>query len=125
MRTFAVVVLLVTIPLVGCGGSNADDQVERPSGRFSSLNLVLCEAADAADAGDEAGATGSFEDAHSALHELAAATEAVDRAVSARLLEAKQAVEADAADTEGYAALLRAVEDAVEALGGEAGKCPE
>lgn len=125
MRTFAVVVLLATIPLVGCGGSKADEPVDRPSGRFSSLNLLLCEAADAADAGDEAGATGSFEDSHSALHELAAATEDVDRAVAARLLEAKQAVEADAADAEGYTALLRAAENAVETLGGEAGKCPE
>lgn len=125
MRISIVVALLATVTLVGCGGSKADDQVDRPSGRYSSLNLILCEAADAADAGDEAGASGSFEDAHAALHELAAATEEIDRAVAARLLEAKQAVEAGADDAEEYTALLGAVEDAVEVLGGEAGKCPE
>ncbi len=126
MRISVAVALLASITFAGCGSSDADDAADRPPGRSNGLHLIVCEAADAADAGDEAGAKGSFEDAHAGLHELAAAAEEIDRTVAARLLEAKQAVEAGADhDDDEYTALLRAVEDALEAIGDDVGKCPE
>lgn len=54
----------------------------------------VCRAGDAASRGDSNGARTAFFDlAHQPLHELAAATQERDRAVTARLLEAKEKVE--------------------------------
>jgi len=56
---------------------------------------ALCEAKDEAPRDPEAARTTFFDRAHDPLHDIAAAVEEVDRSSAARLLEAKQAVEAD------------------------------
>lgn len=121
----AAAIVLGVMPLAACGGSSSSAPVDGPpavSGAFGPLHLAVCEAADAAGAGDEVGAAEAFDDVHGPLHELAAATEAEDRAIAARLLEAKQAVEAGAG-AEAYRTLVMSVEDAIEATGDEVGKC--
>ena len=67
-----------------------------PSGRSPSrVTVGLCAAATAARAGDATEARRIFFDrAHDPLHELAAAVGEQDRSAAARLLEAKEAVEA-------------------------------
>lgn len=68
---------------------------------------------------------------HTSLHELAANTETVDRAVTARLLEAKQRVEADldAGDQPGalrdLAVLEPLVRDALTATGVRTAACEQ
>jgi hypothetical protein len=56
---------------------------------------ALCEASDEAARDAEAARRIFFDRAHDPLHDIAAAAEKVDRSSAARLLEAKQAVEAD------------------------------
>jgi len=56
---------------------------------------ALCEADDEAARDAEASRRIFFDCAHDPLHDIAAAVEEVDRSSAARLLEAKQAVEAD------------------------------
>jgi hypothetical protein len=56
---------------------------------------ALCEAKDLAARDPEASGTIFFDRVHAPLHDIAAATEEVDRPSAARLLEAKQAVEQD------------------------------
>ena len=90
---------------------------------------ALCVARDAA--GDVAAARSAFEDrAHGPLHDIAAAIEDDDRDLAARLLVAKQAVEADltvSRDPEQLADDLDRLVDAtivaVDALGMEATTC--
>ncbi len=56
---------------------------------------ALCEAHEAAPRDPEQARTIFFDRAHDPLHDIAAAAQEVDRSSAARLLEAKQAVEAD------------------------------
>jgi hypothetical protein len=56
---------------------------------------ALCEVEDEAARDPEEARTIFFDRAHDPLHDIAAAAEEVDRSSAARLLEAKQAVEAD------------------------------
>ncbi len=126
MRIRLAAAVLGMMPLAACGGSSPSTPADRPAavaGRFTSLHLAVCEAADAAGAGDEVGATEAFDDVHGPLHSLAAAAELEDRAIAARLLEAKQAVEGGSG-ADAYRTLLGSVEDAIEATGDEVGKCP-
>ena len=72
----------------------SDDPTTTPT-RFGDLYADVCASAAAAKAGDRDAAERKFvDDAHGPLHQLAAAAEARDRASAARLLEAKQRVEA-------------------------------
>lgn len=60
----------------------------------------LCTARDQSVGGDKAGAGATFFDrAHDPMHTVARALEEVDRASAARVLEAKESVEADLDDT--------------------------
>lgn len=73
---------VVALLVAACGNASADD------------DTVLSALCDAITAEDVATAAEVFEsDAHPRLHELAAAVQAQDRGVAARLLEAKYAVE--------------------------------
>ncbi|MDP9440883.1 MAG: hypothetical protein M3P34_01605 [Actinomycetota bacterium] len=74
----------------GCFGDGGGDSA---SG-FTPVHEGVCAALEAARSGDQAGAQRGFADAHGGLHDLAAAVEEKDRAATARLLEAKQRVEA-------------------------------
>jgi hypothetical protein len=91
-------------------------------GSFARIPAVLCSAADAARSGDAATALARFQDVHADLHALAASLSAADRAAAARVLRAKQKVEADASAPVGapalatdLVALSRVVADAVGA----------
>ncbi|HEX6236967.1 MAG TPA: hypothetical protein VFZ68_07220 [Acidimicrobiales bacterium] len=110
--------LLASALLAGCGddGGDGDDATGRSrapaaaSPGSPSVDVVaggLCEALTSADAGDLATARETFD--HGPLHDLADAAIGVDRAVAARLLEAKEAVESDLADD--GAAAHRVAED--------------
>lgn len=95
-RTRVVVGLLAAaIGLAACGGGRTTTTPTIPASHRLLL-AALCDATAAARRGDAAKARMTFFDrAHQPIHELASATAAVDRAASARLLEAKQRVEAD------------------------------
>jgi hypothetical protein len=94
------------------------------SGEYARAYTGLCTARSAARSGEVASAGDAFSDrAHQPLHELAARAAERDRGAAGRLLEAKQAVEADlgrgspdlAADLD---CLLSATASAVAATGG-------
>ncbi|HEU4354677.1 MAG TPA: hypothetical protein VFT27_03735 [Actinomycetota bacterium] len=96
--------------------------------------LALCSARDAAAADDLASAEATFEDdAHEALHHLAAEVQSTDRPAAGALLQAKSEVEADfleeAPDPPTVAdhvqALLAAMGTALEVVGLTAPGCPE
>lgn len=115
-RTWALVAAAVA--LTACGGGNEPDQVVPSTwaGRF-------CAAVTTAASGDKDGAVELFD--HGPLHDLAQRVTEVDRALAARLLEAKQRVEANsvspAVNAEGLAldlvALTNVTRDAQEAVG--------
>lgn len=83
---------------------------------------ALCEASDEAAADPESARGIFFDRAHDPLHDIAAAAEDVDRSSAARLLEAKQAVEAnlEAMAAPGLASdlerLITATRDALKEL---------
>lgn len=87
------------ISLASCGGGGAADTVE-PINEAKSLPIQiayqgLCDARTLAEGGDVQSAADTFESrAHAELHTLADRVAATDRDVAARLLEAKQRVEA-------------------------------
>lgn len=92
----------------------------------------LCDASRSAASRDFAGAKIAFSDrAHDPLHTVARALEDVDRAAAARLLEAKQRVEADfdgsGTTTPGLAAdltaLIAATHTGLDRLGIETQEC--
>lgn len=105
----------------GCAGG-ADPGAED---RFGRVHEGVCAALRAARAGDHADAQRAFGDAHGGLHDLAAAVEGTDRAVAARLLEAKQRAEAALRDPSSpppapeLEVVAGAVRRAIEADGGE------
>lgn len=105
-------VTLATVVLAACGDGG------RPTNEGADVRRAVCEAWRAAADGRTDEARDAFGDAHQALHDLAAATEARDRRAAAELLEAKQRVEASAAATPAeYRALAAAVEQALGATG--------
>lgn len=116
-RLVAIAVLLGAA--VACGSTATGESGADP------LVSDICAAADSALAGHANDAEERFVDrAHQRLHELAAEVTEVDRAVAARLLEAKQRVEADldhepvdaAALSEDLGALADATVDAQSRL---------
>jgi hypothetical protein len=131
---------LLALALLGsaCGGSGEGAEPSPlPSG---SLGPVRPEAADQAILGlcgiagdterDEA-ATIFADRSHQTLHVIAAAVQAVDRAVAAELLEAKQVVEADLTEpvlpdgfSDHVSSLLDATRAALDAIGLPAPECP-
>ena len=91
-----VALLLCTLMTAGalgaCGGGRPRSEAERDDGGIVG---ALCEARDRA-VRDAAEAEAIFLDrAHDGLHDLAREVAEVDRSAAARLLEAKQSVEAD------------------------------
>lgn len=100
MKLFpALVILTATAVAVGACGNGGPRSVDRQGAGHARLVASLCSAAAAARSGDREGARRLFFDgAHQPIHELASATSAVDRVVSAELLEAKQVVEGDLGD---------------------------
>jgi hypothetical protein len=103
--TMATAVLMVGS--VACSSPPNDnvEMIEIRGGRVPVTQLrgvveALCEAKDVAARDAEAARTIFFDHAHDRLHDIAAAEE-VDRASAARLLEAKQVVEADFDGTAG------------------------
>ena len=78
----------------GGGGAKAGGEPTEATGRWGQVHTGICAAAAAAAKGDRKTAEQEYDDVHAALHELAAAVEREDRAAAARLLEAKQRVEA-------------------------------
>lgn len=107
---------LAALVLAGCGGG---DGAAEATGRFGGLHTGVCRAAEQAAQGELAGAQRTFDDLHVGLHDLAAAAEQEDRAVAARLLEAKQEVEAELGP-EVLRDLVAPVAAAVEVTGGTA-----
>jgi len=112
---------LMFLVLTGCSGSGGDDP-------YRSAGSGLCEAAGKAEAGDTAGAEELFYDiVHQPLHDLAAATSEVDRALAGRLLEAKEAVESgldtDQVDGDLFQALLAAADEALVTTGHDGVPC--
>jgi hypothetical protein len=118
---FAGIMLLVS---AACRGSAAVDDL------FRLAASGLCEATAKAEMGDTAGGEEVFFDVvHQPLHDLADATAEVDRAAAARLLEAKQAVEAglDAGQPdmgEAFQALVVATDAALATTGHDGMPCP-
>lgn len=90
MRAIVALVLSLAVASAagGCGGSSSDDAPPTLAG-------AMCDASEAAGAGRVGDAKATFEDNHTALHELAAKTADTDRAQAAALLRAKEKVEAD------------------------------
>ena len=138
-RLLATIALLALPGLVACAGGGADDPSPAASGPSGSLGVMtaeggsrtldaLCDLRAATDRG-RANAL-FFDEAHQALHVLAAATETVDRVPAAGLLETKQIVEADLqADTlptafpDDVGALLEATRTALETVDLPAPRC--
>jgi len=110
------VVALVSSTTACRGESNPDDP-------YLLAASGLCEASMRADMGDLDGAGVEFYDtAHQPLHDLAAEVSDVDRAVAARLLEAKEAVEygLDGDQSElgdAFQSLVSAADQALSATG--------
>lgn len=125
-RTAAAVAAAVGAAVVAGGalGACGDAADGEATGRFGGLHTAVCRAAREAEAGDVAAAQRTFDDVHVGLHDLAAAAGQEDRAVAARLLEAKQRVEAEPG-AGALAALVAPVAVAVEVTGGAApDDCP-
>jgi hypothetical protein len=125
------VLAVAVAALVSCGGGGAADTVE-PIQDADSLWIRiayqgLCDARTLAEAGDVQSAADTFESrAHAELHTLADRLSASDRDAAARLLEAKQQVEAVLSDpvtaapetvAAGLLALEAEVANAAETLG--------
>lgn len=84
----------------GSEGSAAPGSIEVrgevvPAAELTGVAAGLCVARDQARARPEAAQTTFLDRSHGRLHTIAAALEGVDRSAAARLLVAKQAVEAD------------------------------
>lgn len=117
-------VVLVVVAACGGGGDGDDGDAGARSGRFAGVHERVCVALAAAVDGDLDEARDTFDDVHVGLHALATAAGERDRRVAARLLEAKQAVEAEV-DQASLAALVAPVAEAVRATGGTApDTCP-
>ncbi len=111
--------------------SRSDEQeADAEAVRFEDAQSGVCEAAAAAASDVEAAEAIFFDRAHDSLHELAAALGDTDRVSAARLLEAKQDVEAElkgAARREivrdDLVALAAVTGDALDVLGIERAEC--
>lgn len=113
--------------LTGFGCSGGEERVSVPApaaSPFTPVHSALCDSLRAAEAGDSATAEARFTDAHGGLHDLAAAVQDEDRALAARLLEAKEKVEAADAGPQDRRVLVTIVAESIEAAGGAPpGRC--
>lgn len=115
-------VALAAIGGAGCG-RDGDGQSTADADRFGAVYLALCDSETALAESDVARAGALFADrAHQPLHELAAEVGIDDRSAAARLLEAKQVVEAgfgtpSGPEIGGVARLRATVQTAVDSLG--------
>lgn len=118
---------MAVVALAACGGganTGADGTPTKATGRWGQVHTNLCAAVAASTKGDATRAKRDFDDIHAALHELAAAVEREDRPAAARLLEAKQRVEAQPT-THDLRALVDTVATGIEITGGTApDSCP-
>lgn len=94
-RSIVGAVLLVTA--AGCAGTGDGGSAVSRDDRYVRLYQGLCQALAQASQPDAAREI-FFDRVHQPLHQLAADATDADRAVAAKLLEAKQAVERDLAD---------------------------
>lgn len=110
-------VVVVAVFLFGEGSGGAPTPSVATTSAPGQVHDRLCAALSAAVDGDLDASRGTFQDrVHGPLHGLAAAAVETDRAVSARLLEAKQRVEASlAANGDSLAAGLAALAPTVRA----------
>jgi hypothetical protein len=92
VRGSALLLLLVLV-----AGACAADRSGAADDAYGRALFGLCVARDQADHTPTRVRTTFFDRSHDTLHELARALEHVDRALTARLLEAKNAIEADLA----------------------------
>ncbi len=122
--TWAAGLGLAVLACAGCGRAEDPSAPAAFGGRFGQIYRGVCDAERELVAGDAVGARRSFDDVHLGLHDLAAAAENRDRGAAARLLEAKQAVEASFTD-DHLAQLAPTVGAAIVATGGNApAECP-
>lgn len=110
MRVVVVVLMLLT--MVACGGERASDEAagqhDSESSDLVSAVEGVCAARDEASESPEDAAATFLDRSHDGIHRLADRVATADRAVAAEVLEAKQAVEA-AADELDPDALHRAL----------------
>ncbi|HUP84428.1 MAG TPA: hypothetical protein VM143_02065 [Acidimicrobiales bacterium] len=127
IRRRAALPILVALALVptACNGlGNGDDTGPKATGRWGGVHSGVCAAVTASVRNEPTTARRDFEDVHAGLHELAAAVEREDRPAAARLLEAKQRVEAGGT-TQDLRQLAVAVAAAIELTGDTApDTCP-
>jgi hypothetical protein len=137
-RAIAACALAIALVAAACDGSSGTPAASPPpSGALGPVTpdaaaeavRGLCDMA--GDPDRDAAATTFFDRSHQTLHVLAAAAEVADRAAAARLLEAKQAIEADLREPvlpEAFGdhldALLDATRGALDAIGLDAPACP-
>ena len=114
-RAVAAFAVVLSLGATACSGDDdsvgaADGSTTEPTVSTTATTLAdtsfagLCAALAAAEAGDLDGAAQVFD--HGPLHELAAKATEIDRAVAARLLEAKEQVEAATTDDSTTSASL-------------------
>lgn len=116
-------VMLLSLLATSCGaGGQTDDP-------YAAAGIGLCDATAEATAGEGAEAGRVFYDTvHRPLHDLASETTQFDRALAARLLEAKESVEGALDDdpaglTERFQALVGATDAALGATGHRSLSC--
>ena len=113
----ATILIAAMSSAAACGGDS------NPNDPYQSAALGLCEASMKAETNDvDAAGVEFYDTAHQPLHDLAAEVAEVDRALAARLLEAKEAVESglDTRETElgeSFHALVAAADEALTATG--------
>ena len=128
LRPALAAALAATLPLGACGGRSGSDQVvgsasttapaPTPDAPPAGLDRAVCEVARQARAGDVAAARTTFAGpVHDDLHRLADELSQADRAVAARLLEAKQRVEAGLESAPGAPDLAASTDELVRATG--------
>ncbi len=129
LRLFVAVAVLAALAVSGvivlavADGEGSRSPAVHADGRYGPAYAGLCAARSAAAAGSVPAARQAFFDrAHQPLHELASDAADADRAVAARLLEAKEAVEAGLSQpgpsfVSDLDRLLAATASAAEAVG--------
>jgi hypothetical protein len=132
--------LAAAILFAACGGASAGSSPSAAAGSAAASEggmsagaaaeavAALCDLRVTTDPG--AASATFFDRAHSTLHELAAATQTVDRGPAAELLESKQVVEADlrsdtlpASFRQDVEELLAAARAALDTIGSTAPDC--
>ena len=114
----AVAAFSLVVAVAACGGGDGDGSTAEtvagvPAAGMEDAVLGLCETRDTAATDVQSARTSFYDRSHEPLHALAGALEPVDRPLAARLLEAKEAVEAGLAS--GSPALTADVDRLLEA----------